>query len=244
LWEHTLAEPDPHTFHERVEGQQITDIGRRGKYLLLELSEDVLAIHLRMSGDLWLEAGDASVGVHYRLMLYLDDGSRLVFNDTRKFGRVWLSRDLNELLGHLGPEPLAEDFRAQDLYVGLRKRGRQIKPLLMDQEFLAGMGNIYTDEALYLSGIHPQRKANSLSQEEVQRLWSAIREVLEVGIQRNGSSIDWVYRGGDFQNYFQVYQRTGESCYRCGAVIERIVVGQRGTHFCPVCQPIPAGEAN
>jgi formamidopyrimidine-DNA glycosylase len=236
LWERTLAEPDAKRFHQRIRGQTIEDIGRRGKYLLLFLSTDVLAIHLRMSGDLWVEAREAPVGDHYRLMLNLEEGSRLVFNDTRKFGRVWLVRDTAGLLAHLGPEPLGDDFRAADLYAKLQKRGRQIKPLLMDQGFLAGMGNIYTDEALHLAGIHPQRAANSLTEAEAGRLWSAMRSVLEAGIQRNGSSIDWVYRGGDFQNYFQVYQRTGEPCYRCGTAIERMVVGQRGTHFCPMCQ--------
>ncbi len=236
LWARTLAEPDPTSFFHRIKDQTITDIDRRGKYLLLRLSSDVLAIHLRMSGDLFLEAGGAPVGVHHRLLLNLDDGNRLVFSDTRKFGRVWLSDDIDGLLAHLGPEPLGEDFRAKDLYDRLLRRARRIKPLLLDQGFLAGMGNIYTDEALHLAGIHPERKANSLSWEEAQSLWSAIREVLAEGIRRNGSSIDWVYRGGDFQNYFQVYQRTGEPCYRCRTPIERIVVGQRGTHFCPVCQ--------
>lgn len=236
LWARTLAEPEPAVFMRRVAGQTIMDIGRRGKYLLLRLSSDVLAIHLRMSGDLLLEAGEAPVGKHHRLMLNLDDGRRLAFSDTRKFGRVWLTGDIDGLLGHLGPEPLGEEYRAADLYEGLQKRARQIKPLLMDQRFLAGMGNIYTDEALHQARIHPLRKANSLSWEEAQGLWSAMRAVLAEGIRRNGSSIDWVYRGGDFQNCFQVYQRAGEACYRCGTPIERIVVGQRGTHFCPVCQ--------
>jgi formamidopyrimidine-DNA glycosylase len=236
LWARTLAEPEPDEFLRRVAGQTITDVGRRGKFLLLYLSSDVLAIHLRMSGDLALEPGDTPVGKYDRLLLNLADGSRLAFSDTRKFGRAWLVRDAAGLLGHLGPEPLGEDYRAEDLYAGLQKRARQIKPLLMEQTFLAGMGNIYTDEALHQAMIHPERAANSLSWAEAQRLWSAIRAVLEEGIRRNGSSIDWVYRGGDFQNYFQVYQRTGEPCYRCGTPVERIVVGQRGTHFCPKCQ--------
>jgi formamidopyrimidine-DNA glycosylase len=118
-------------------------------------------------------------------------------------------------------------------------RQRLLKPLLLDQGFLAGLGNIYTDEALHLARLHPNRIAGQLSDEEAGRLWVAIRAVLDEGIRRQGASIDWVYRGGDFQNSFRVYQRTGLPCPVCGTVIVRRVVGQRGTHFCPVCQPDP-----
>lgn len=236
LWERTLADPDPETFRTRIIGQTILDINRRGKYLLLQLTPDVLAIHLRMSGDLWVEPGQDPVGNHDRLILHLDDGNRLVFSDTRKFGRVWLTQDILALLAQLGPEPLDQSFTPEDLYTMLKGRKRQIKPLLLDQKFLAGMGNIYTDEALFLAKIHPETIADRLSFTQAERLWKGMRAVLSEGIRRNGSSIDWVYRGGEFQNYFKVYQRTGEACYDCGATIERIVIGQRGTHFCPVCQ--------
>ncbi|MBE0695575.1 MAG: hypothetical protein IH586_01500, partial [Anaerolineaceae bacterium] len=118
----------------------------------------------------------------------------------------------------------------------LHSVNRMIKPLLMEQSFIAGLGNIYTDEALHLAGIHPLRSSASINLNEAVLLWSSIRSVLNEGIRRNGASIDWVYRGGDFQNTFHVYQRTGEPCLRCGTIISRIVVGQRGTHFCPTCQ--------
>jgi formamidopyrimidine-DNA glycosylase len=152
---------------------------------------------------------------------------------------MWLVADPQRVLGELGPEPLTAEFTAGAFREMLRGHARQLKPLLLDQKFLAGLGNIYTDEALHLAGLHPNRLAGTLSEAEVERLWTAIRAVLAEGIRHHGASIDWVYRGGDFQNTFRVYQRTGLPCPVCGTLIERRVVGQRGTHFCPVCQPEP-----
>jgi formamidopyrimidine-DNA glycosylase len=237
LWEPTLASPTPKEFITRIVDQTIRGIDRRGKYLLIRLSDDVLAIHLRMSGDLLVEATTEIIAKHHRLLLNLDDGTRLAFNDTRKFGRVWLTEDIDTLLCPLGPEPLDQTFTQAVFYAKLQTRNRQIKPLLLDQHFLAGLGNIYTDEALFWAGIHPQTIAKSISFQRVQKLWTGIRSVLQEGIRSNGASIDWVYRGGDYQNYFQVYGRTGEACTRCNTPIERIIVGQRSTHFCPNCQP-------
>jgi formamidopyrimidine-DNA glycosylase len=163
---------------------------------------------------------------------------KLVFNDTRKFGRVWLVRDPREVTGGLGPEPLSEEFTAQTLYEHLRSRQRLLKPLLLDQSFLAGLGNIYTDEALHRARLHPLVRSDSINREQAGALWAAIREVLQEGIQRQGASIDRVYRGGGFQNYFRVYDRKGQPCPVCGTAVERLVVGQRGTHVCPSCQRI------
>jgi formamidopyrimidine-DNA glycosylase len=160
----------------------------------------------------------------------------LVFNDARKFGRVWLTPQPELVLGRLGPEPFGEEFTPQWLHAALKRRHRQLKPLLMDQSFLAGLGNIYTDEALHRARLHPLRASDSLQHRQSDALWSAIRAVLEEGIRRNGASFDWVYRGGEFQNYFRVYDREGQACPACGAKIKRVVVGQRGTHFCPRCQ--------
>jgi formamidopyrimidine-DNA glycosylase len=170
------------------------------------------------------------------LWLNFNDGARLVFNDTRKFGRAWLVDDEKEVLGDLGPEPLDPTLSGADLHKSWVKSGRAIKTLLLDQALLAGVGNIYSDEALFLAGIHPLTPGNQLTVEKSEKLLSTIREVLMEGIKRNGASIDWVYRGGDFQNYFAVYQRTGEACKVCGTTIERLVIGQRSSHFCPVCQ--------
>ncbi len=238
-WKRTLAYPSPDEFAERIMGQVIEDIGRRGKYLMLRLDTDTLLFHLRMSGDLVLESSGEAPDVHQRLTLDLDNGNRLAFNDTRKFGRVWLVSDPQEILGSLGPEPLGTDFTAEVLFGGLTSRRRQIKPLLLDQSFLAGMGNIYVDEALHRAKIHPLTISNQLDREGSDQLWRSIHQVLEDGINRNGTSFDWVYRGGDFQNYLRVYQRTGEACPECGTLIERIIVGQRSTHICPTCQIAP-----
>jgi len=248
LWPRTLATPTPAKFKKQVIGQEIRAVGRRAKYFVMELSDYHLFVHLRMSGDLYIKEVDAKPEKHDRLIFTLTPcpsplgrgvrvrESNLVFNDTRKFGRVWLVKEPDEVVGGLGPEPLSDAFKAQVLYDGLRSRRRQLKPLLLDQSFLAGMGNIYTDEALHMARLHPLTVSDSVNREQAGALWDAIREVLQEGIRRNGASIDWVYRGGEFQNYFRVYDQAGQPCLVCGTVIERLVVGQRGTHICPNCQ--------
>ena len=244
-WERSLATPSVTEFQTRIQGQRIAEIGRRGKFLDFQLSQDHLLIHLRMSGDLQIESIITPVHQHHRLTLDLISETgrmRLAFNDPRKFGRVWLLTDPSEVLGSLGPEPLDPDFTPQDFYQALTARRRQLKPLLLDQTFLAGLGNIYADEALHLARLHPLSQSNLLTPLQAEELWRSIRQTLQEGIRSNGASIDWVYRGGDFQNHFRVYQRTGEPCPNCGAAIQRIVVGQRSTHFCPRCQLKPGYE--
>jgi len=236
LWERTLAAPSPAEFLERIKGQEIEGIGRRGKFLLFQLSQDSLLVHLRMSGDMRLEPSAAPIQPHDRLLLDLEGSLRLAFNDTRKFGRVWLTSSPQDVTGDLGPEPLDPAFTAQMLHERLSSRHRTIKPLLLDQSFLAGLGNIYTDEALFLSKLHPNTPSDNLTLLQAENLLANIRQVLQEGIHHHGASIDWVYRGGDFQNYFRVYGRKGLPCPVCGMPIERILVGQRGTHFCPNCQ--------
>jgi formamidopyrimidine-DNA glycosylase len=236
FWPRTLAEPSVEDFKTRLPGQVIREIGRRGKYLIFYFANQALLIHLRMSGDLWIEPGAASLAPHHRLVIWFENGMRLAFNDARKFGRAWLVADAQTVLSNLGPEPLDRDFTVQALYEHLQRTHRQLKPLLLDQSFLAGLGNIYVDESLHMAGLHPPTPPDRGRPEQQQRGGGGIRTVLSEGIRRNGASIDWVYRGGDFQNHFRVYQRTGEPCPVCGTPIERLVVGQRGTHFCPVCQ--------
>jgi formamidopyrimidine-DNA glycosylase len=266
LWPRALATPTPAQFKKRIKGQEIEAVGRRAKYFVMKLSDYHLFIHLRMSGDLYITEENAAPEKHDRLILTLTPSplsspkgapggrgelspppkgegpgvreNKLVFNDTRKFGRVWLVRDPDEVTGGLGPEPLGDEFTAERLYDQLHSRHRQLKPLLLDQTFLAGMGNIYTDEALHMARLHPLATSDSVSREQARALWEAIREVLQEGIRRNGASIDWVYRGGEFQNYFRVYDRKGQPCPVCGTAIERLVIGQRGTHVCPNCQRI------
>jgi formamidopyrimidine-DNA glycosylase len=236
LWRRTLASPTPKKFHQQIAGQKILDVGRRAKFLNIRLKDFNLLIHLRMSGDLFLHKGAHKPEKHDRLVLQLSGNKSLAFNDTRKFGRVWLTDDPDGLFSSIGPEPLGREFTPQWLYASLHRKHRMLKPLLLDQSFLAGLGNIYTDEALNIARLHPLAASNSVTRRQAEALHEAIRRVLREGIRRNGASIDWAYRGGGFQNYFRVYDREGEPCRNCGAEIERIVVGQRGTHYCPNCQ--------
>ena len=236
LWHRSVAIPLPGEFILRAVDQSILDVRRRGKFFVFQLSEDWMLIHLRMSGDLHLAPSSEKLAPHDRVTLDFASGWRLAFNNPRKFGRVWLVDDPEEVTGNLGPEPLDENYTADQFYTDLNQRKRIIKSLLLDQNFLAGVGNIYADEALFRAGIHPQKGSNSLNGVQAASLLKGIREALHEGILQNGASIDWVYRGGDFQNYFNVYGREGEPCSVCGTPIERIVVGQRGTHFCPKCQ--------
>ncbi len=235
-WHKTLATPTEKEFLKRISQQTILKVGRRAKYIHLQLSEDHLLIHLRMSGDLLIKQPQAQVEKHDRLILTLDNQSTLVFNDTRKFGRVWLTEKPETILGQLGPEPFDPAFTAQSLYQKLQNKHRQLKPLLLDQTFLAGLGNIYTDEALHLSGLHPLRNSDTINEKEAEKLHQAIQVILQMGINNNGASIDWVYRGGGFQNLFRAYGRTGQPCPVCQTPIQKTSIGQRGTHFCPNCQ--------
>jgi formamidopyrimidine-DNA glycosylase len=237
LWDRSLATPSPAEFATRLERQVIEDIRRRGKFITFRLSRDWLLFHLRMSGDLLVRPLAAAPEPHDRLILTLDGDLALAFNDTRKFGRVWLVEEVDSVLGGLGPEPLDDSFTVDGLFARLHSTHRQLKPLLLDQAFIAGLGNIYVDEALNLARLHPLTASSSLTLAQAGDLLASIRTVLSDGIRRNGASIDWVYRGGDFQNYFRVYQRTGLPCPECGTPIARITVGQRGTHYCPHCQP-------
>ncbi|MEJ2511097.1 MAG: bifunctional DNA-formamidopyrimidine glycosylase/DNA-(apurinic or apyrimidinic site) lyase [Anaerolineales bacterium] len=237
-WAKTVAVPDWQAFQQLIIGQKINNVGRRAKYLVVNLDQDTLLIHLRMSGDLLVGPAGEQLANHVRVSLELDKEWQLAFNNPRKFGRMWLLEDPQVLFDKLGPEPFDSTLNGQMFWQKLQRHKRQIKPLLLDQNFIAGLGNIYADEALFLSKIHPLTRADKISLTLAASLIENIRQVLDEGIRRNGASIDWVYRGGYFQNYFRVYQKTGEPCLNCATPIERIVVGQRGTHFCPTCQVI------
>lgn len=242
LWRRTLAVPEADEFLNRVRGRSIEEVSRRGKFLILRLDEGYLLFHLRMSGDLLLEPAQAEIAPHHRLILYLADGRRLAFNDTRKFGRLWLVDDPQQVTGGLGLEPFDPQLTPQRFAASLRSSRRQLKTRLMDQAFLAGLGNIYTDEALHRARLHPLTRANRVSASQAGELLNGIRQTLELAIEHNGSSIDWVYRGGEFQQYLRVYGRKGQPCPVCGTSIQRTIVGQRGTHFCPTCQPLEEGQ--
>lgn len=235
-WPRHIAAPSAARFRREVAGQRVLDVRRRGKYVVLPLESATLLIHLKMSGDLLVSPPGAPPDRFDRTVFHLEDGWELRFSDARKFGKAFLLADPQRILGALGPEPLERGFTWRRLGERLRLRRRAIKPLLLDQSFVAGLGNIYADEALHRARLHPLRRSDTLSPEEVRALWLGIRQSLQRGLKHHGASIDWVYRGGDFQNHFRVYQRTGEPCPRCGTAIARLVVAQRGTHICPACQ--------
>jgi len=244
LWPRTLAEPDAAALDHRIRDRVVLDVGRRAKYLIIGLdSGESLIVHLRMTGRLEVVCSDdpALTGPHLRAWFDLASGERLTFTDTRKFGRIWLVSDPGSVTGKLGPEPLDWDFTAEGLGARLRGRRTAMKALLLDQTVVAGVGNIYADESLFLAGVHPLRPADRLSDEETTRLHSAIRQVLSEAIGNRGTMLR-DYRPpygaeGGHQEHLRVYQQTGKPCPRCGAAIERIRVTQRSTHFCPRCQP-------
>jgi formamidopyrimidine-DNA glycosylase len=246
-WARTIAHPleDIQRFRADVRGKRITEVWRRGKFVILDLARDdkpwgACLIHLRMSGRLHLEP--LGQRKHLRVRFDLSDGKRLYFYNMRKFGRVWLVRDPETVLGELGPEPLDGSFTPQLFGSLLSTRRGMIKPLLLDQRFVSGLGNIYVDESLFQAGLHPKRTADTLQQADVTRLHAAIRFTLEQAIAHHGTTFDGVFvrpqgQEGRQQEGLKVYGQTNLPCVQCGTPIERIVVGGRGTHFCPNCQP-------
>jgi formamidopyrimidine-DNA glycosylase len=230
---------DEAAFREGVVGARIETLGRRGKFLILELDTgDLLIVHLRMTGKLLLD-GAPLVG-HLRATFWLDDGSTLRFTDMRKFGRLWLVDSLSPLLDKIGPEPLTEGFTLDDLAAALKGRKAPVKSVILDQRRIAGIGNIYADEALFEAGVLPTRFGGALGLDEVSKLYAAIRTVLLRGVESRGASfrdyLDATGQSGNMQMYVKVFRRTGKPCYVCGSPIERCRVGGRSTHYCPKCQ--------
>ena len=242
-WPATMGGRNPEAFAQGIAGRQVEGIRRRAKHILIELDNGhVLGVHLRMTGSLTYHAQPQEPQKATRLIFDLADGGQLHFRDARKFGRVNLLApdEIEGFIGHLGPEPLLDGFTLAGFRAMLASKKGKLKPLLLDQRFLAGLGNIYVDESLFTSKIHPLRQANTLSDEEIAALYSAIRAALQQGIDNRGASFD-SYRDalgekGGNQMRLNVYGRAGKPCPRCGAPIERIVVGGRGTHICPNCQ--------
>ncbi|MGQ9784882.1 MAG: bifunctional DNA-formamidopyrimidine glycosylase/DNA-(apurinic or apyrimidinic site) lyase [Anaerolineae bacterium] len=233
-----MVQRSPLNVLTELPGRCIQQVDRRGKYIVFSLSGGVvLLVHLKMSGRLYICAADAVPDPYTRITFALDDGREMRFRDPRKFGRVYLTPDIALVLGHLGPEPLDERFTAEAFLARINGQRGMIKPLLMNQSFLAGIGNIYADEALFQARIHPRRRAETLSEDEKRALYHAIRRVLVRSIELNGATLaDGMYYGGSFQNDFCVYSREGQPCPVCGSVIERIKIGQRSSYFCPTCQ--------
>ena len=240
-----IAGVKPREFIRRLTGRKITAITRRAKFIVFHLNGgELLTLHLRMTGQLHL-ARKARDDKHDHLHLMLNDGRMLIYHDPRLFGRWKLARDAAAIFHVLGPEPLDGSLTPAEFATRLRRHHRQLKPLLLDQTFLAGLGNIYADESLFAARLHPRRRANKVKPEQALVLFTAIRKILNAAIRARGTTLGLgegnfaaPHGGGrgHFLERLRAYGRTGEPCDRCGALIKRIVVGQRSTHFCPQCQ--------
>lgn len=251
FWPNIIATTSPQKFSRQIKNKRFVNIRRRGKFIIFELNGGIyLAVHLRMTGRFEIETADTAPSRHVHIVLDIDDGRRIMFHDTRKFGRFYITKKINDILGSIGPEPLGSAFTAKRLAAMLSGRKRQTKPLLLDQTFLAGLGNIYVDEALWRARIHPKRSADSLQWTEIKSLHRAIRHVLRTGLRNAGTSLGvglGNYSGlektrGRNSGYLKVFRRTGQACFKCGYQIERLVVAQRGTHVCLNCQAMPHGS--
>ncbi len=256
-WPRAVKHPTPDRFSEELRGREILDVARRAKWLVITLSGDgVLALQVKMTGQLHLVPAGTEHDRHVHLRFELADGRWLLLRDVRKFARAGLYRrdeagrvlgadEVADLFAEHGPEPLDDDFTLRAFRRILRRRKGRLKPLLLDQSFVAGIGNIYADEALWRARLHPLRAAASLHPDDERRLYQAVRAVLTEAIERRGSSIDdyiSLEGEGGMQHYLNAYGRTGKPCPRCGRPTRRIVLGARGTHFCSWCQRLPAAQ--
>lgn len=231
-------------FKDALVGQTIEGIGRRGKFLIIYTTDFALVSHLRMEGKYGLYPAEEEADKHTHVIFHFKDGTELRYRDVRKFGTMHLFKKGSEFdqlpLSQLGPEPFSRDFTEERMKMLLAKTNRSIKTVLLDQKLVVGLGNIYVDEALFRAGIHPERMAHTLSDTEIARLHGEIIQTLKEAVDKGGSTIrSYVNSQGQigmFQLELFVYGRKGENCKSCAHVLERIVVGGRGTVFCPNCQ--------
>lgn len=247
-WDAIIDQPSVEEFKKELVGDLILDVRRQGKYLIFKLSNHDLVSHLRMTGGYSLETGEFEKDDYTHVIFHFDDGSHLLYHDIRKFGRMYLM-DKNESktfapLLKLGPEPTMEELEFMEFITELGDYGVPIKSLLLDQTFIAGLGNIYADESLFRAQIHPLTPANTFNKGQAVKLYYAITDIIRIAMTEGGSSIrnykNAFGEEGNFQNYMKVYGKEGEPCQVCSTPIEKIKVGQRGTHFCPQCQEEPA----
>ena len=239
-WARTVEPFSAAAFAKQVCGTTINEISRVGKWMLFSLSSGkTILVHLRMAGSFSLEAGP-----HDRLVLELSGGLALHYRDTRKFGRWRLVDDPDAILGKLGPDALTRRFSLGYFREAMRSRHRMAKPLILDQSIVAGLGNIYADEALWEARIHPERLSDSLGEVDLEALYKAIKHVLATGVKNRGTSLgdgktnyrDVEGRSGGHREEVKAYGRAGKPCGRCGTLLEKTVVVQRGTTYCPNCQ--------
>jgi formamidopyrimidine-DNA glycosylase len=229
-----------------LEGQMFQAVERRGKFLRFVLDDYTLVSHLRMEGRYGVYGEIDPIELHTHVIFSFTDGTQLRYKDVRQFGTMHLFRKGDELieppLAKLGLEPLEASFTFEAFRTAIGKRSTPIKPLLLNQSYIVGIGNIYVDESLFLAGIHPERETNTLTRAEQLRLYEAILQTLKDAVEAGGSSIKSYVNGqgeiGLFQYSLRIYGRKGEPCVNCGTPVVKTVVGGRGTHFCPNCQPI------
>ena len=239
-----MIKTDLDEFLKEMPGQVIQTMGRRGKYLLFYLSDKVLISHLRMEGKYFYYPDQVPERKHAHILIHFEDGGTLVYEDVRKFGTMeLLAPKLLEayfVTKKLGPEPTEQDFDLARLKLALKKSKKPIKSHLLDQTLVAGLGNIYVDEVLWRAKIHPFRSSNSLSSQEARKVHDETIKVLGQAVEKGGSTIRTYTNAfgedGTMQEFHQVYDKAGQACSRCGAIIEKIQLGGRGTHFCPKCQ--------
>ena len=246
LWPRIIELPEVPLFQAFLSGQEIIGVQRRGKFLILNLTDFDLDSHLRMEGkyEYFPSAQTAIQAKHTHVIFQMQDGSQLQYRDVRKFGRMALvpKNQSSKYKGiqQLGPEPLSHDFDKIAFQEALKKKTMAIKPLLLNQKIVVGLGNIYVDESLWLASIHPERLASSLTERETRLLYESIIAVLGQAVEAGGTTIrtyaNAVGEAGTFQVSLQVYGQTGQPCTRCQTPIQKIKVAQRGTHFCPTCQ--------
>ncbi len=241
FWEGIVKQIPAAEFRSRLIGQEITGLDRHGKYLVFTLSgDDLMVMHLKMSGSLLVSRDSTEPPKYTRAIIHLDTGTSIIFRDPRKFGAMWLVSDRRTITDKLGPEPLEDDFTPAVLAQRLHNRKAPIKALLCDQSVIAGVGNMYADEALFAARIHPLRWGGSLSPEEIERLFQAIQQILRAAIDNKGASVVNYYRPsgepGTAHFEFKVAHGRGSTCPVHNVPIQRITVRNRGTYFCPECQ--------
>jgi formamidopyrimidine-DNA glycosylase len=245
FWKKTIALPSAEEFVQTISGQTISNIRRRAKYIIFDFQSGLhLLVHLRMSGKLQLISPNTEPDKHEHVILHLSNKFDLRFHNTRKFGRMYLINNPDLILGKLGPEPQADTFTAEIFKKRIQSKNRQLKPLLLDQTFIAGLGNIYVDEALWEAKLHPRQIASRLSGKKLEALYHAIRFVLQKGIDNLGTTLgngksnfySTGQRRGRNAEQLNVFHRTDQPCPRCNTSIVQIIVGQRSTHICPKCQ--------
>lgn len=247
FWPKIIKNPlEVEQFIDALVGETILDVGRRGKFLIIYTEKFALVSHLRMEGKYGLYPKDEPFDKHTHVLFHFTDGTELRYRDVRKFGTMHLYKKgdefLTEPLVGLGPEPFSEEFTVEYLAKKVEKTNRKIKTALLDQKVFVGLGNIYVDEALFRSGIHPERLANTLTKDEIAILHREIVATLSEAVKKGGSTIrSYVNSQGEigmFQVDLYAYGRKGEECKRCGTPLEKTTVGGRGTHYCPHCQKI------